>query len=84
MQVRCCQLIAPLQISSFFDRGWWRQLIGHARPEQYIAAPIVPPTIKQKVSMADGYAGDDGTGAASEMVIDGDGFTHYKTVPAKL
>ena len=57
------------------------KLIGHARPENYVADAIVPPLKKHKETMAPGYTGGmDAEGVASEMVVDGDGFTHYKTV----
>ena len=71
-----CVRVSLLAAVGGFD---WK-LIGHARPERYVADAIVPPTIKQKVTMAPGYTGEDGAGAKSEMVVDGDGFTHYKTV----
>ena len=36
---------------------------------------------KRVQTLAPGYTGGmDAEGVASEMVVDGDGFTHYKTV----
>ena len=41
----------------------------------------MPPLKKHKETMAPGYTGGMAAeGVASEMVVDGDGFTHYKTV----
>jgi hypothetical protein len=69
--------LAGLELS---ERG--EKLVGHARPENYVADAIVPPERKHKETMASGYQGlaESEDGLVSKMTIDGDGFTKYETV----